>query len=137
MVKTALAGTFQFILKIVFLRLVFKFVPRLSLSFRFREEGRPSGRLRKVIKKRPIFRGMRKGKQAQYCRKESAERLRGEQSSLTKEESKEKLSAKERRGGGGRGEESLEHFRALWRSSKSYIKSLTKIFRNPLPTVNK
>ena len=83
-----------------FLRLVFKFVPRLSLSFRFREEGRPSGCLRKVIKKRPIFRGMRKGKQAQYCRKESAERLRGEQSSLTKEESKEKLSAKEGRGGG-------------------------------------
>ena len=101
MVKTALAGTFQFILQIVFVRLVFKFVPRLSLSFRFREEGRPSRRLRKVIKKRPIFRGMRKGKQAQYCRKESAERLRGEQSSLTKEESKEKLSAKERRGGGG------------------------------------
>ena len=136
MVKTALAGTFQFILQIVFLRLIFKFVPGLSLSFRFREEGRPSGRLRKVIKKRPIFRGMRKGKQAQYCRKESAERLRGEQSSLTKEESKEKLSAKEGRGG-GRGEESLEHFRALWRSSKSYIKSLAKIFRNPLPTVNK
>lgn len=101
MVKTALAGTFQFILQIVFLRLVFKFVPSLSLSFRFREEGRPSGRLRKVIKKRPIFRGMRKGKQAQNCRKESAERLRGEQSSLTKEESKEKLSAKEGRGGGG------------------------------------
>ena len=100
MVKTALAGTFQFILQIVFLRLVFKFVPSLSLSFRFREEGRPSGRLRKVVKKRPIFRGMRKGKQAQYCRKESAERLRGEQSSLTKEESKEKLSAKEGRGGG-------------------------------------
>ena len=94
MVKTALAGTFQFILQIVFLRLIFKFVPGLSLSFRFREEGRPSGRLRKVIKKRPIFRGMRKGKQAQYCRKESAERL-------TKEESKEKLSAKEGRGGGG------------------------------------
>ena len=44
---------------------------------------------------------MRKGKQAQYCRKESAERLRGKQSSLTKEESKEKLSAKEGRGGGG------------------------------------
>lgn len=44
---------------------------------------------------------MRKGKQAQYCRKESAERLRGEQSSLTKEESKEKLSTKEGRGGGG------------------------------------
>ena len=84
-----------------FLRLIFKFVPSLSLSFRFREEGRPSGRLRKVVKKRPIFRGMRKGKQAQYCRKESAERLRGEQSSLTKEESKEKLSAKEGRGGGG------------------------------------
>lgn len=41
---------------------------------------------------------MRKGKKAQYCRKESAERLRGEQSSLTKEESKEKLSAKEGRG---------------------------------------
>ena len=41
---------------------------------------------------------MRKGKQAQYCRKESAERLRGKQSSLTKEESKEKLSAKEGRG---------------------------------------
>lgn len=101
MVKTALAGTFQFILQIVFLRLIFEFVPSLSLSFRFREEGRPSGRLRKVVKKRPIFRGMRKGKQAQYCRKESAERLRGEQSSLTKEESKEKLSAKERRGGGG------------------------------------
>ena len=100
MVKTALAGTSQFILQIVFLRLVFKFVPSLSLSFRFREEGRPSGRLRKVVKKRPIFRGMRKGKQAQYCRKESAERLRGEQSSLTKEESKEKLSAKEGRGGG-------------------------------------
>lgn len=100
MVKTALAGTFQFILQIVFLRLVFKFVPSLSLSFRFREEGRPSGRLRKVIKKRPIFRGMREGKQAQYCRNESAERLRGEQSSLTKEESKEKLSAKEGRGGG-------------------------------------
>ena len=84
---------------------------------------------------------MRKGKKAQYCCKESAERLRGEQSSLTKEESKEKLSAKEGRGGGGggggRGEESLEHFRAIWRSSKSYIKSLTKIFRNPLPTVNK
>ena len=136
MVKTALAGTFQFILQIVFLRLIFKFVPSLSLSFRFREEGRPSGRLRKVVKKRPIFRGMRKGKQAQYCRKESAERLRGEQSSLTKEESKEKLSAKEGRGG-GRGEESLEHFRAIWRSSKSYIKSLTKIFRNPLLTVNK
>ena len=129
MVKTALAGTFQFILQIVFLRLIFKFVPGLSLSFRFREEGRPSGRLRKVIKKRPIFRGMRKGKKAQYCRKESAERL-------TKEESKEKLSAKEGRGG-GRGEESLEHFRALWRSSKSYIKSLAKIFPNPLPTVNK
>ena len=72
---------------------------------------------------------MRKGKKAQYCRKESAERL-------TKEESKEKLSAKEGRGG-GRGEESLEHFRTLWRSGKSYIKSLTKIFRNPLPTVNK
>ena len=100
MVKTALAGTFQFILQIVFLRLVFKFVPSLSLSFRFREEGRPSGRLRKVIKKRSIFRGMREGKQAQYCRNESAERLRGEQSSLTKEESKEKLSAKEGRGGG-------------------------------------
>lgn len=100
MVKTALAGTFQFILQIVFLRLVFKFVPSLSLSFHFREEGRPSGRLRKVIKKRPIFRGMREGKQAQYCRNESAERLRGEQSSLTKEESKEKLSAKEGRGGG-------------------------------------
>ena len=100
MVKTALAGTFQFILQIVFLRLVFKFVPSLSLSFRFREEGRPSGRLRKVMKKRPIFRGMREGKQAQYCRNESAERLRGEQSSLTKEESKEKLSAKEGRGGG-------------------------------------
>lgn len=100
MVKTALAGTFQFILQIVFLRLVFKFVPSLSLSFRFREEGRPSGRLRKVIKKRPIFRGMREGKQAQYCRNESAERLRGEQSSLTKEESKEKSSAKEGRGGG-------------------------------------
>ena len=100
MVKTALAGTFQFILQIVFLRLVFKFVPSLSLSFRFLEEGRPSGRLRKVIKKRPIFRGMREGKQAQYCRNESAERLRGEQSSLTKEESKEKLSAKEGRGGG-------------------------------------
>ena len=100
MVKTALAGTFQFILQIVFLRLVFKFVPSLSLSFRFREEGRPSGRLTKVIKKRPIFRGMREGKQAQYCRNESAERLRGEQSSLTKEESKEKLSAKEGRGGG-------------------------------------
>lgn len=79
---------------------------------------------------------MRKGKQAQYCRKESAERLRGKQSSLTKEESKEKLSAKEGRGG-GRGEESLEHFRAIWRSGKSYIKSLTKIFRNPFPTVNK
>ena len=47
---------------------------------------------------------MRKGKQAQYCRKESAERLRGEQSSLTKEESKEKLSAKEGRGRGGGGE---------------------------------
>lgn len=102
MVKTALAGTFQFILQIVFLRLVFKFVPSLSLSFRFREEGRPSRRHRKVIKKRPIFRGMREGKQAQYCRNESAERLRGEQSSLTKEESKEKLSAKE---GRGRGEE--------------------------------
>lgn len=100
MVKTALAGTFQFILQIVFLRLIFEFVPSLSLSFRFREEGRPSGRLRKVVKKRPIFRGMRKGKQAQYCRKESAERLRGGQSSLTKEESKEKLSAKEGRGGG-------------------------------------
>lgn len=100
MVKTALAGTFQFILQIVFLRLIFEFVPSLSLSFRFREEGRPSGRLRKVIKKRPIFRGMREGKQAQYCRNESAERLRGEQSSLTKEESKEKLSAKEGRGGG-------------------------------------
>ena len=100
MVKTALAGTFQFILQIVFLRLIFKFVPSLSLSFRFREEGRPSGRLRKVIKKRSIFRGMREGKQAQYCRNESAERLRGEQSSLTKEESKEKLSAKEGRGGG-------------------------------------
>ena len=136
MVKTALAGTFQFILQIVFLRLIFKFVPSLSLSFRFREEGRHLARLRKVVKKRPIFRGMRKGKKAQYCCKESAERLRGEQSSLTKEESKEKLSAKERRGG-GRGEKSLEHFRALWRSSKSYIKSLTKIFRNPLPTVNK
>lgn len=100
MVKTALAGTFQFILQIVFLRLIFEFVPSLSLSFRFREEGRPSGRLRKVVKKRPIFRGMREGKQAQYCRNESAERLRGEQSSLTKEESKEKLSAKEGRGGG-------------------------------------
>ena len=99
MVKTALAGTFQFILQIVFLRLVFKFVPSLSLSFRFREEGRHLARLRKVVKKRPIFRGMRKGKKAQYCRKESAERLRGEQSSLTKEESKEKLGAKE--GGGG------------------------------------
>ena len=104
MVKTALAGTFQFILQIVFLRLVFKFVPSLSLSFRFREEGRHLARLRKVVKKRPIFRGMREGKKAQYCRKESAERLRGEQSSLTKEESKEKLSAKEGRGGGG-GEE--------------------------------
>ena len=134
MVKTALAGTFQFILQIVFLRLVFKFVPSLSLSFRFREEGRHLARLRKVVKKRPIFRGMRKGKKAQYCRKESAERLRGEQSSLTKEESKEKWGAKE---GGGGGEESLEHFRSSWRSSKSYIKSLTKIFRNPLPTVNK
>lgn len=100
MVKTALAGTFQFILQIVFLRLVFKFVPSLSLSFRFREEGRHLARLRKVVKKRPIFRGMREGKQAQYCRNESAERLRGEQSSLTKEESKEKLSAKEGRGGG-------------------------------------
>ena len=43
---------------------------------------------------------MIKGKKAQYCCKESAERLRGEQSSLTKEESKEKLSAKEGRGGG-------------------------------------
>ena len=137
MVKTALAGTFQFILQIVFLRLIFKFVPSISLFFRFREEGRPSGRLRKVVKKRPIFRGMRKGKKAQYCRKESAERLIGEQSSLTKEESKEKLSAKEGRGGGERGEESLEHFRALWTSGKSYIKNLTKIFRNPLPTVNK
>ena len=133
MVKTALAGTFQFILQIVFLRLVFKFVPSLSLSFRFREEGRHLARLRKVVKKRPIFRGMKKGKKAQYCRKESAERLRGEQSSLTKEESKEKWGAKE--GGGGGGEESLEHFRSSWRSSKSYIKSLTKIFRNPLPTV--
>ena len=80
---------------------------------------------------------MRKGKKAQYCCKESAERLRGEQSSLTKEESKEKLSTKEGRGG-GRGEESfMEHFRAIWRSSKSCIKSLTKIFRNPLPTINK
>ena len=60
MVKTALAGTFQFILQIVFLRLIFKFVPSLSLSFRFREEGRHLARLRKVVKKRPIFRGMRK-----------------------------------------------------------------------------
>ena len=136
MVKTALAGTFQFILQIVFLRLIFEFVPSLSLSFRFREEGRPSGRPRKVVKKRPIFRGMRKGKQAQYCRKESAERFRGGQSSLTKEESRREVECK-RRKGGGRGEESLEHFKALWRSGKSYIKSLAKIFRNPLPTVNK
>ena len=44
MIKTALAGAFQFTLQF-FLRLIFKFVPSLSLSFRFREEGRHSGRL--------------------------------------------------------------------------------------------
>ena len=44
---------------------------------------------------------MRKGKQAQYCRKESAERFRGGQSSLTKEESRREVECKRRKGGGG------------------------------------